>query len=463
MTDANAPLRAAVPARFGRFFEAADGRDFPFYDGRPAAISGARWAVIVLSCVAGLLVLFLTPTTSNVTSLLPRFLFAAIPMATFVWASRPWWRSIFHRPRPGEYLNMVVFWLLNLAVSVAVGALVRAIWGASPNPAADGLPPPDRWRSPPSTSARPSSSSARNSSRSCPFSPCCGCSPRRHTCPEKPPSSSPGWPQRSGSASPTCRPTNGTWPRPFWGSAWPGSSSPPPTSAPRTSSSPPVPTSSTTGPPSPSCSSPQAPQPDRTRRLGTHPQVRRPREKTDGWADPRQAIGPASCLVRARKRTSRPVSRILWLRTTGDHPSATAVAGGLRPRACDLPGRLARAALERRPRALVRKREPFLVLLRVGFAEPPQSPGVLVVSYTAVSPLPPSPAAVCSLWHCPAGHPGWALPTTLPCGVRTFLSLRCDHPADSSGLKGRPRNRPTGNAQMRRSSCMPNSGFTRGR
>ena len=29
--------------------------------------------------------------------------------------------------------------------------------------------------------------------------------------------------------------------------------------------------------------------------------------------------------------------------------------------------------------------------------------------------------AVCFLWHCPAGHPGWALPTTLPCGARTFL------------------------------------------
>jgi hypothetical protein len=31
------------------------------------------------------------------------------------------------------------------------------------------------------------------------------------------------------------------------------------------------------------------------------------------------------------------------------------------------------------------------------------------------------PLAVCSLWHCPAGHPGWALPTTLPFEVRTFL------------------------------------------
>ncbi len=32
-----------------------------------------------------------------------------------------------------------------------------------------------------------------------------------------------------------------------------------------------------------------------------------------------------------------------------------------------------------------------------------------------------SKEAVCSLWHFPAGHPGWALPTTVLCGVRTFL------------------------------------------
>src|SRR6476660_186733 len=32
----------------------------------------------------------------------------------------------------------------------------------------------------------------------------------------------------------------------------------------------------------------------------------------------------------------------------------------------------------------------LLILLQVGFTDPPQSPGMLVVSYTAVSPLPPS-------------------------------------------------------------------------
>ena len=45
--------------------------------------------------------------------------------------------------------------------------------------------------------------------------------------------------------------------------------------------------------------------------------------------------------------------------------------------------------------------------------------------------------AVYSLWHCPAGHPGLPLTTTLPCGVRTFLggrfeTRRRDRPVDSS-------------------------------
>ena len=36
--------------------------------------------------------------------------------------------------------------------------------------------------------------------------------------------------------------------------------------------------------------------------------------------------------------------------------------------------------------------------------------------------------AVCFLWHCPAGHPGWALPTTVLSGVRTFLDRSEERP-----------------------------------
>ena len=101
----------------------------------------------------------------------------------------------------------------------------------------------------------------------------------------------------------------------------------------------------------------------------------------------------------------------------GGHPSGTAVAGSL-----VRPTREHRAGS---PRALAQGTViPLLTLLRVGFTEPPQSPAALVVSYTTVSPLPSghSQRAVCFLWHGPAGRPGSALPTTLPCGARTFLT-----------------------------------------
>jgi len=69
-------------------------------------------------------------------------------------------------------------------------------------------------------------------------------------------------------------------------------------------------------------------------------------------------------------------------------------------------------------------------LLRVGFTEPARSPAPLVSSYLTVSPLPPS-TLVESWWRrstfCgtgPWGFPPWALPSTLPCGARTFLPPR---------------------------------------
>ena len=103
----------------------------------------------------------------------------------------------------------------------------------------------------------------------------------------------------------------------------------------------------------------------------------------------------------------------------GDHPSGPGVA----VRLVRSTRRLGRAALERLRRSNHRSSPTLSTLLRVGFTEPPQSPGTLVVSYTTVSPLPVgrNRPAVCSLWHCPAGHPGLPLATTLPCGARTFL------------------------------------------
>ncbi len=50
--------------------------------------------------------------------------------------------------------------------------------------------------------------------------------------------------------------------------------------------------------------------------------------------------------------------------------------------------------------------------------------------------------AVCFLWHCPAGHPGWALPTILPCGARTFLGGPTRGGSDATARPARPPCRP---------------------
>ncbi len=108
----------------------------------------------------------------------------------------------------------------------------------------------------------------------------------------------------------------------------------------------------------------------------------------------------------------------------GGHPSGTAVTGGLmRPtRASSAAGHSIGS---------------YLALLREGFTKPALSPGPLVGSYPTFSPLPlPQMGGGRSpfLWHFPSGHPAWALPSSLPCGVRTFLRREQharDHPAGS--------------------------------
>lgn len=69
----------------------------------------------------------------------------------------------------------------------------------------------------------------------------------------------------------------------------------------------------------------------------------------------------------------------------------------------------------------------YLELLRVEVAMPTNVTVAAVRSYRTVSPLPDPksfrPSAVCFLLPYSACHHGWSLAITLPCGVRTFLTL----------------------------------------
>ena len=111
-------------------------------------------------------------------------------------------------------------------------------------------------------------------------------------------------------------------------------------------------------------------------------------------------------------------------RRRGDgHPSRVAVADHLlRPTRV-----LGRAALERTLSGLA----PGGVY-RADLVT--QVAGGLLHHRFTLAPAARAAGAVCSLWHCPAGHPGWLLPTTLPCGARTFLGGGCPPTRPSARL-----------------------------
>src|SRR5213076_1556484 len=107
-----------------------------------------------------------------------------------------------------------------------------------------------------------------------------------------------------------------------------------------------------------------------------------------------------------------------------------------------LPAGIGRAALER-----LRRRTPSRVVRPLGLAPggvyratpvTRGAGGLLPHRFTLTASRPEPGAAVCFLWHFPAGRPGLPLATTLPCGARTFLGAgfprRRDRPAGSSAV-----------------------------
>src|SRR4051794_41514755 len=124
----------------------------------------------------------------------------------------------------------------------------------------------------------------------------------------------------------------------------------------------------------------------------------------------------------------------------GGHPSRPAVAGRLERST----RRLGRAALERLRRTAANRR-PFRPCSGWGLPSHTGHPvcgGLLHRRFTLTgSTAEAAPPAVCSLWHCPAGHPGSPLTTTLPCGARTFLGDGVS-PVDATAQPTRPSCRP---------------------
>jgi membrane protease YdiL (CAAX protease family) len=115
--------------------------DFPYYKGVPVQISGRQW-LFVMAAVAAAFVALILPVPwpgGPFAVLIPALLFAAIPLAALAHVAPGHWKAIFGKVGGRELRLMLGFALLNIVISLTVGAIVRALAEVSPNAAAEQL------------------------------------------------------------------------------------------------------------------------------------------------------------------------------------------------------------------------------------------------------------------------------------------------------------------------------------
>ena len=111
--------------------------DFPFYNGVPVSLSAAQWLFVMAAVAAGFLVLVLPiPWPGGpLGALIPALLFPLIPLAALARVAPGYWQAIFGKVGRRELRLMLGFALLNIVVTMSVGAFVRAIADVTSNAA----------------------------------------------------------------------------------------------------------------------------------------------------------------------------------------------------------------------------------------------------------------------------------------------------------------------------------------
>lgn len=109
-----------------RVFLEPQGPDFPYYQNTPPAISAGSWLLVLAATVAGFAALMIPlPFTDNaVTGWLRVAAFVGLPLLGLIVAAPGRWKAIFGRVGLREVKLMFGFALLNIVISMAIGAVI---------------------------------------------------------------------------------------------------------------------------------------------------------------------------------------------------------------------------------------------------------------------------------------------------------------------------------------------------
>ncbi|OYU45671.1 MAG: CPBP family intramembrane metalloprotease [Burkholderiales bacterium PBB4] len=119
------------------FFRWEDlGTDFPFYREEPATVSNGQWCIVVSVVAIAFLALALSaslPVKGLFWAFIPAVGLAALPLIALALVAPRHWGCLFGRVGSREVRLMLGFALLNIVISMTVGAAVMAMFGTASN------------------------------------------------------------------------------------------------------------------------------------------------------------------------------------------------------------------------------------------------------------------------------------------------------------------------------------------
>ncbi|MBP0465193.1 CPBP family intramembrane metalloprotease [Roseomonas sp. PWR1] len=113
----------------GRFAWLEDpGRDFPYFRGQPVALTAWQWLLVMAAVGVGFMSVALPFAWPGgmVGGFVPAILLFVIPLGALAFVAGSAWRALFGRVSGREIKWMVLFALLNIVVTLCVGAVVTA-------------------------------------------------------------------------------------------------------------------------------------------------------------------------------------------------------------------------------------------------------------------------------------------------------------------------------------------------
>ena len=111
------------------------GADFPFYADSPLTISGAGWLMVMVATVVGFAALGTPmPFEDNiVTGWIRGAIFVGLPLVALAREAPGRWKAIFRRVGFGDVLLMFGIAILNIIVTLSIGALLQKFGSVSAN------------------------------------------------------------------------------------------------------------------------------------------------------------------------------------------------------------------------------------------------------------------------------------------------------------------------------------------